>query len=56
MTLKDEPHRSAGAQYDIEKSGEITPETLFGHAVLTLDSGSKESDQQTHVILLLSLN
>ena len=28
MTLKDEPHWSAGAQYDIEKSGEITPEKM----------------------------
>ena len=26
-TLKDEPPRSVGAQYAIEKSGEITPES-----------------------------
>ena len=28
MTLKDELHRSVGAQYDTEKSGEITPERM----------------------------
>ena len=27
MILKDEPPRSVGAQYAIEKSGEITPES-----------------------------
>ena len=28
MTLKDELHRSVGAQHDIEKSGEITPQRM----------------------------
>ena len=29
-TLKDELPRSAGAQYDMEKSGDITPERIKG--------------------------
>ena len=32
MTLKDELHRSVGAQHDIEKSGEITPERMKNRA------------------------